>query len=684
MELPPAAARGNTDAHKQAWSPSGRPTVNTSALPPPGPSSTPLNLSPPLSSVSQSSQSSPWASHIPLAPSASSKPASYMLQHPVAPMSHHGDVPSQLASSSSLANAEWGSMFSAPLDPSTFQALAASGVLGPPTAGVPSSLPSRSNHAPHEFGVNPRTQPLNVKDVSRSGLNQSIPLPWSNVSSPYSSPPATSQRASPIHLRSGSGGTVPFARRQSPGAGLSQSYAAVNMRHPTSMPMPISSYDTQTVSGEFSHERQSSLTQQLASAQLAGSSGRGSLHMTSGIDTHLDNLPHNFPSQRSSFEFNSRPTHQQERFAPGIPPSLWMSSATVPSTSSRYAETSYLSMNQMAPPRQSSISESLVTSSSPTALSLLESGKSTAPTSASSPKGQSLSDLLADSLFPSRPPVMDSSGPPFASPKVSGSPDLKSIDLMSADADPEKLAKEDPLATQVWKMYARQKATLPHAQRMENLTWRMMALALKKKKEDEVKEKEKAREGGRAREADARRGDGPEAAQSSGGKGAEGPAGSAGGAETATETERGRTIDKGKGRVVQVVGFDGANQDGADENECVHIHIAPSSALLRSGAHLLAKFRWTGVLSAGPARERPWTGGLRVAPAPDHQSAVCLICRTSSSSHPRRHPNAMSRLLVSLSLAPLAAAVHIHRFRLSSAFPPSTSPLGNIARPTPI
>ena len=66
---------------------------------------------------------------------------------------------------------------------------------------------------------------------------------------------------------------------------------------------------------------------------------------------------------------------------------------------------------------------------------------------------------------------------------------MQSVDLAAADADPEKLAKEDPLATQVWKMYARQKATLPHAQRMENLTWRMMALALKKKKEDEGRER---------------------------------------------------------------------------------------------------------------------------------------------------------------------------------------------------
>jgi GATA-binding protein len=40
--------------------------------------------------------------------------------------------------------------------------------------------------------------------------------------------------------------------------------------------------------------------------------------------------------------------------------------------------------------------------------------------------------------------------------------------------DPEKLAKQDPLATRVWKMYAWQMAILPDAQRMEDLTWRMM------------------------------------------------------------------------------------------------------------------------------------------------------------------------------------------------------------------
>ena len=46
---------------------------------------------------------------------------------------------------------------------------------------------------------------------------------------------------------------------------------------------------------------------------------------------------------------------------------------------------------------------------------------------------------------------------------------------------PEELQREDPLATQVWRLYARTKANLPHAQRMENLTWRMMGMALRRK-----------------------------------------------------------------------------------------------------------------------------------------------------------------------------------------------------------
>src|SRR5271168_447226 len=100
--------------------------------------------------------------------------------------------------------------------------------------------------------------------------------------------------------------------------------------------------------------------------------------------------------------------------------------------------------------------------------------------SPSDSKSTIFTDIFSDDFLPPLSPQPTSA---FTSPRISGSPDLK----LSPDPDinPEQLAKEDPLATQVWKMYARTKVTLPPAQRMENLTWRMMALALKKKKEDD-------------------------------------------------------------------------------------------------------------------------------------------------------------------------------------------------------
>jgi len=170
------------------------------------------------------------------------------------------------------------------------------------------------------------------------------------------------------------------------------------------------------------------------------------------------------------------------------------------------------------------------------------------------------SDIFSDSLFTSRHRTDTTSS--FPSPVLSGSPDLHSTALSPIDAnqcDPEQLAKDDPLATKVWKMYARTKANLPHAQRMENLTWRMMALALKKKKDDETKV------GGQA-------GEKPEQASVPDKK----ETGEVFGDRVSSATEeikrvevgeeRGRRIDKGKTKV-SVVGFDGANQDSTEDDE---------------------------------------------------------------------------------------------------------------------
>ncbi|OLN97257.1 Nitrogen regulatory protein areA [Colletotrichum chlorophyti] len=56
---------------------------------------------------------------------------------------------------------------------------------------------------------------------------------------------------------------------------------------------------------------------------------------------------------------------------------------------------------------------------------------------------------------------------------------------MDSHQSPEEMQKEDPLATQVWKFFSKTKQMLPNQQRMENLTWRMMALNLRKKQQEE-------------------------------------------------------------------------------------------------------------------------------------------------------------------------------------------------------
>ena len=48
-------------------------------------------------------------------------------------------------------------------------------------------------------------------------------------------------------------------------------------------------------------------------------------------------------------------------------------------------------------------------------------------------------------------------------------------------SNPEAMQKKDPLATQVWKFYHKAKTQLPNGERMENLTWRMMSMNLRRK-----------------------------------------------------------------------------------------------------------------------------------------------------------------------------------------------------------
>jgi GATA-binding protein len=41
------------------------------------------------------------------------------------------------------------------------------------------------------------------------------------------------------------------------------------------------------------------------------------------------------------------------------------------------------------------------------------------------------------------------------------------------------MQRKDPLAIQVWRLYSKSKKRLPNRERMENLTWRMMAISLR-------------------------------------------------------------------------------------------------------------------------------------------------------------------------------------------------------------
>ncbi|KAF2017216.1 hypothetical protein BU24DRAFT_146036 [Aaosphaeria arxii CBS 175.79] len=56
-----------------------------------------------------------------------------------------------------------------------------------------------------------------------------------------------------------------------------------------------------------------------------------------------------------------------------------------------------------------------------------------------------------------------------------------SNDAANANVDtPEEMQKNDPLGTQIWKLYSKAKTQLPNAERMENLTWRMMAMNMRR------------------------------------------------------------------------------------------------------------------------------------------------------------------------------------------------------------
>ena len=101
-------------------------------------------------------------------------------------------------------------------------------------------------------------------------------------------------------------------------------------------------------------------------------------------------------------------------------------------------------------------------------------------------------------------------GRPGTSTKDAGAGYLDKLDFSSADSarkdllreaffptwkddtageeldSPDEMQKKDPLATQIWRLYSKTKKQLPNQERMENLTWRMMAMSLRKRRQEEA------------------------------------------------------------------------------------------------------------------------------------------------------------------------------------------------------
>lgn len=69
---------------------------------------------------------------------------------------------------------------------------------------------------------------------------------------------------------------------------------------------------------------------------------------------------------------------------------------------------------------------------------------------------------------------------------------FQKVEASSSDKDNdfEKMQSEDPLAAQIWKFFTKTKQELPNQQRMENLTWRMMALNLRRRQQQQQREQQ--------------------------------------------------------------------------------------------------------------------------------------------------------------------------------------------------
>lgn len=88
------------------------------------------------------------------------------------------------------------------------------------------------------------------------------------------------------------------------------------------------------------------------------------------------------------------------------------------------------------------------------------------------------------------PPLADAFEYPQVEPasnvEMSGLSSSLNNDAGAGPDSPNEIQRKDPLATQLWRFYIQTKKQLPNQKRMENLTLRMMAMNLRKRRQEEA------------------------------------------------------------------------------------------------------------------------------------------------------------------------------------------------------
>ncbi|KIK98250.1 hypothetical protein PAXRUDRAFT_824042 [Paxillus rubicundulus Ve08.2h10] len=478
------------------------------------------------SPIPNSLHSSPWYQQLPLntlgTPTSMSHTLHQSLPHHPPPDSSDHHFPMQ-----SLSHNEWNNLFSAPLNPTVFATLAASGVFPVPGATM------SSHHRHHLVTGTTRAQPNNYHHDRSASWSPTIPL---TPTSHHSSRPPLSK----VH---------------------SISEISIEKAKASNIDVLLTSSHIQD--HNFSRQHEDGDGQRMNLMNTDGVSSINHPRRPDGVTNTF--APPMHPHPLSIPSTNYQGYNLPERSNISIPPSLWMSPTSTSSSSPAVYTPSTQLQPGIAPPDPSPLSAHRHLS--PSIIGSLSLDL----------KSAILSDIFSDDLFNTS---SNDPGPSsYTSPRLSGSPDLESTGLPSTEIDPERLAKQDPLATRVWKMYTRTKATLPHAQRMENITWRMMSLALKKKRDEDEESKQTVAI------ADKKVAVKNEATTPS-----TFPVQLEASISRLDGGERGRTIEKGKAKV-QVVGFDGANQDGTEDDDIDDVVPMDWRAMSRSRSRISMDWR---------------------------------------------------------------------------------------------